>query len=449
VADLPEDFIHAMRVRLGTEAERFFQTLTESSPVSIRLNPLKPCMCPGNPVTWCPSGRYLNERPSFTLDPVFHAGGYYVQEASSMLLEQVIQHTVDTAQPQLALDLCGAPGGKSTHLVSLLSRDSLVISNEVIRSRASILAENMTKWGYENVIVTCNDPQHFSRMPDFADLVIIDAPCSGEGLFRKDPEALKEWSTQSVALCSSRQRRIIADAWAVLKPGGVLVYSTCTYNESENIGNLQWINDHYHPEFLPIQLNPDWGIETIQNMECIGYQCFPHHVKGEGFFFSAMRKPGNRAGGNIRVRKQLSLVNHKIVDSIKPWLLDPDGLLFFLHGQQIRFIPKAHEKSLIAVLDNLHVVQAGTGIGEVMKNKVVPDHAMALSVRRNQDHLPGIPITRDQAITYLRKDALTLGLSNTGYHVIEYEGLGLGWANILPNRINNLYPSAWRIRKSG
>lgn len=448
MADLPEDFIRAIRARLGANAERFFESLAEPSPVSIRLNPLKSCTLSGERVPWCSSGLYLGDRPSFTLDPAFHGGGYYVQEASSMLLEQAVRQTVGTESPLLAVDLCGAPGGKSTHLASLLSGESLLISNEVIRSRASILAENMTKWGYENVIVTNNDPKDFGRMPAFADLVVIDAPCSGEGLFRKDPEASKEWSPQSVGLCASRQRRIVGDAWTVLKPGGVMIYSTCTYNESENINNLRWMYDEYHAEFLPVQVEPSWGVETIRDGECIGYQCFPHQVKGEGFFFSALRKPGSGLGVSIRGRKPLSRTTNKVIDLLKSWVLEPDELLFFQHGQQVRFMRKSHEKSLIAVLDNLHVIQAGTSVGEVMKYKVVPDHGLALSVRRNRHHLPGVPLTRDQALTYLRKDAIMPGPIPVGYHVMEYEGVGLGWVNVLQNRINNMYPSAWRIRKS-
>lgn len=436
-----------MRLRLGAEADHFFRSLTESPPVSVRHNPRKGGGIPGTPIPWCTTGRYLDERPAFTLDPAFHAGGYYVQEASSMLLEQAVQQSLDTTQPLVALDLCGAPGGKSTHLASLLSPGSVLISNEVIRSRAAILAENMTKWGYENVVVTSNDPQDFRRMPEFADLIVIDAPCSGEGLFRKDPGALKEWSAQNVLLCSSRQRRIFADAWTILKPGGVLIYSTCTYNDRENIGNLHRIREEYHPEFVPIPLSPDWGIETINHMECIGYQCFPHRVKGEGFFFAALRKPDQLTSGQLRLRKQLNRAPDKLIGSIKPWVLNPDELLFFLHGQQVRFFPMAQEKILLASLDHLHVVQAGTGIGEPMKNKVVPDHALALSVRRNHDALPGIPLSHGQAMAYLRKDALPLHSPCPGFHVVTYGNLGLGWVNVLPNRINNMYPPAWRVRK--
>ena len=217
-----------MRARLQDQWPAFQLSLQESSPTSIRLNPLKKSKVPEKKIPWTETGYYLEQRPRFTLDPLFHAGAYYVQEASSMLMEQGVRQSMDVTQPILALDLCASPGGKSTHLLSLLSADSFLVSNEVIRARASVLSENIQKWGYENVLVTNNDPIDFQLLPGFFDLIVVDAPCSGEGLFRKDQAAMKEWSVDNVQLCAQRQQRIVADVWPSLKEEGILLYSTCT-----------------------------------------------------------------------------------------------------------------------------------------------------------------------------------------------------------------------------
>jgi len=231
----PPAFEQRMRPHLDKSWEEFEQAHQQFPPVSIRFNPKKA----HSPIDltiipWTSHGYYLGERPSFTLDPLFHAGSYYVQEASSMFLEQAFLQAVDRTKPINVLDLCAAPGGKSTHLLSLMNKESLLVTNEVIRSRASTLAENIQKWGYDNVAVTNNDPQDFKRLSGFFDVIVVDAPCSGEGLFRKDPGAMGQWSTDNVALCARRQQRILNDVWPALKEGGILIYSTCTYNELEN-----------------------------------------------------------------------------------------------------------------------------------------------------------------------------------------------------------------------
>lgn len=448
MTELPELFKSAMRARLGQEAEAFIQSLHDPSPVSIRYNLQKMLPSGGVPIPWCASGRYLNDRPSFTLDPVFHAGGYYVQEASSMLLEQAVKQAVDLTRPLVVLDLCAAPGGKSTHLASLLTSTSLLISNEVIRSRASILAENIEKWGTANVLVTHNDPADFLHVPELVDLMVVDAPCSGEGLFRKEPEAVQEWSPRNVELCALRQRRIVADAWVALKPGGVMIYSTCTYNDEENVNNLTWLKDQYHPEFIALALDPTWGVSEISSKECKGYQCYPHWVKGEGFFFAALRKPGTYTGRPPRVKSRLHKPKEKEIDPARNWIQNPEGATFFLHGQQIRFIHDAHVDLMEVVLERLHVIQAGTAMGEITKNKIIPDHGLALSLYRNPEAFPTHSLTLDEALVFLRKDPMALDSVQRGFHAITYKNLALGWVNVLPGRINNLYPSARRIRMS-
>ena len=260
--ELPVSFADYTRTLLGDEDYKELVTSLESEQsVSIRLNPLKPFAFRSgeHAVPWCTSGFYLEERPTFTFDPLFHAGCYYVQEASSMFVEQALKQYMGE-EPVVMLDLCAAPGGKSTHIRSLLPDNSLLIANEVIRNRSQILAENLTKWGHPDVVVTNSDPSDFTPLEDFFDVILTDVPCSGEGMFRKDPVAISEWSPENVEICRQRQRRIIADIWPCLKPGGILIYSTCTYNTKENEENIRWIRDEFGAEVLPLDVAEEWNI---------------------------------------------------------------------------------------------------------------------------------------------------------------------------------------------
>lgn len=446
MTDLPDEFKNQMQAQLGPDFEDFMKSLKLPSPVSIRYNTQKYQPATGMPVPWCSTGRYLDQRPSFTREPLFHAGAYYVQEASSMLLEQALIQTTDLSRPLTVLDLCAAPGGKSTHLLSLLSPESLLISNEVIRSRTNILASNLDRWGRPNVIVTQNDPADFESIDSFFDVVVVDAPCSGEGLFRKEPEAMEEWSVKNVDLCASRQRRIVSDVWKSLKPGGILIYSTCTYNTRENQQNLAWIKSQHDCTFEQIRLDPSWGALASHNNDCIGYQCLPHRVRGEGFFFSIIRKNGESRTHAHRSRNRLQTPAPAEASLVKKWITNPETFFFFLHGSRIRILPAGHEALFPFVLENLHVIQAGTCLGEVKKNKIVPDHALALSIHRNREELPGITVTTPEAMTYLRMDSLRFENQSAGFRVIEFEGLGLGWVNVLPGRVNSLFPAAQRVR---
>lgn len=291
---LPEAFIRNIRRDIPGDADALFSVLDGTPPVSVRWNPYKTqSPAEGIPVAWCRYGRYLPERPSFTTDPLFHAGAYYVQEASSMFVEHLLRSTTEPEGARI-LDLCAAPGGKATLYSTLAGGDGIVIANEVIRSRALILADNIRKWGIGNTMVTNNDPAHFAGLGEWFDAVAVDAPCSGEGMFRKSPEARGEWSEANVRLCAARQRRIVSDAWAALRPGGVLIYSTCTFNRTEDEENVRWIAEELGGEDAGAMVPPDWGIEE---REAGGVRCFrlwPHRIAGEGFFAAAIRKGGQR-----------------------------------------------------------------------------------------------------------------------------------------------------------
>jgi 16S rRNA C967 or C1407 C5-methylase (RsmB/RsmF family) len=300
--NLPESFIKRMEKQLDKENfQSFLSHYREDAPVSIRLNPAKAIKSEGlEQVPWAKHGYYLPERPVFTLDPLFHAGAYYVQEASSMFVEEAFRQVMANAEGIKVLDLSAAPGGKSTLLASLLDNSSLLVANEVIRARVGILEENLSKWGHPNIIITNNDPSDFSAIENYFDLILVDAPCSGEGMFRKDPEACNQWSEENVQLCAGRQERILADIIPALKPGGILIYSTCTFSKEENEENIKLLVEEEGFTSIRLQLKEEWNItesvETTNEGAAYSYRFYPNKVKGEGFFLACLKKEGGREG---------------------------------------------------------------------------------------------------------------------------------------------------------
>jgi len=378
------------------------------------------------------------------LDPAIHAGAYYVQEPSSMFLEQAVIHSIDTKQPLTVLDLCAAPGGKSTHLLSLLHPDSLLVSNETIRSRANILSENIQKWGYANAIVTNNDPSNFSKLHGLFDLIVVDAPCSGEGLFRKDNEALGEWSPANVDLCALRQRRILKDVWPALKPDGILIFSTCTYNTHEDEETMEWLSQAGECEFLTVPFEEDWGIVETTLKNTVGYRFYPHKVKGEGFFLSVVRK--KEPENTLRIHTKRLLGDKCKNEEIKSWLKNSIPLRYVVDRGLIKAVPEANYDLVAFLFEKLNVTHYGVSLASDKHGKLVPEHHVALSTLLNRDNFIQIELKLDQAIDYLRKEAIEIDIDIKGFALLTYEGNVLGWANLLPNRINNLYPSNWRIR---
>lgn len=444
----PPVFESRMRQQLAGAWNAFVAAHATPPPVSIRLNPRKPGPDQYTAsIPWSATGRYLPERPIFTLDPALHAGGYYVQEASSMFLEQAFRQIADTTVPLRVLDLCAAPGGKSTHISSLLSPDSLLVSNEVIRARAGILAENLQKWGNPNSVVTQNDPEDFTPLQGFFDVLVVDAPCSGEGLFRKDPEAMAEWSEDNVQLCSARQRRILSDVWPALKTNGLLVYSTCTYNRLENEENLAWLRNNHDVEFIPLTIPAAWGIETVDEDGIIGYRFAPHRTHGEGFFLSVIRKRAAQAEVSLRLSKPVfATPTKKILDQVTTWVQTPEDKSFLQREDLLQFVPAEHAQAIAFLSRHLHLVTAGTFVATLKHDKLIPEHSLALSTVLRQDAFPILPLAYNEAIQYLRKETLPASDNGKGFALVVHNDLPLGWVNQLPNRLNNLYPAAWRIR---
>lgn len=445
---LPEAFAEQMQAKLGSEWPAFLEALNSPPPVSVRLNPLKNFIWKENfdGVKWNSDGVYLPERPVFTLDPAFQAGAYYVQEASSMFVGEAVRQLVSHQAPLRALDLCAAPGGKSTLLLSTLPPGSLVLANEVIRSRYQALRHNLAKWGYPNSCSSNHDSRDFGALEGFFGLVLVDAPCSGEGLFRKNPDAAGEWSAGNVQLCAGRQKRILADAVKLLAPGGMLLYCTCTYNEQENEGNADWLKNTFGLQPEPLLLKAEWGIAGTG----IGYQFYPHRLKGEGFYLAAFRKIGGSFYKGPKLRepapKGFQPLPSKLRDSMKKWAALGEQLEFYQDaaGKAIAY-PREFREPAAQISHVLSRFQAGTEIGQFKGKDFVPSPALALSILA-AGSIPRVDLGREDALRYLKKENFAIGGAPEGWALVTYQGLGLGWIKGLKNRVNNYYPKEWRIR---
>ena len=446
---------------LRTMKEEVVEELTEGlqgePSISIRLNP-RTGLHAGNKeseltiakadgqVPWCPEGFYLRERPVFTADPLWHAGAYYVQEASSMFLAHVVRHLSFDIRPSsfdthpssfathyspLALDLCAAPGGKSTLLRSLLPDEWLLVSNEPVRSRCQVLAENMAKWGHPNVVVTntyARDIESSRGKGQGArgfDLILADVPCSGEGMMRKEAEAVAQWSPQLVADCATLQRSIVEDIWPALRPGGILIYSTCTFNPDEDEENVAWIARKLGADVLNIPAPSEWGIlgdlrKNADNpLPC--YHFLPGRVRGEGFFCAVLQKHKDADIPDFieenATQKERKKDKKKGKDNTKSAPLTMTDYL----RQQLPTLPT----------DLLDCPEPDRKTG-----KVPPIAAH-------------VELTLADAFRYLRGESLVLP-PDTPHGIVQvcFQGHRLGLMKNLGARANNLYPKEWRIRSS-
>lgn len=443
---LPSSLLTELSQLAGFDEQAFRAAHDQRPPVSVRLHPVKGdgVFVNEEVVPWCTGGRYLPERPVFTLDPAYHAGAYYVQEASSMFLAQLLQQAIAGRTNLRVLDLCAAPGGKSTLIASMLDPESLLVSNEVIRTRASILEENMSRWGFMNTWVTSNDPRDIGRLDGYFDIIVVDAPCSGSGLWRKDPAALNEWSEANVQLCGERQQRILADIWPALKTNGVLIYATCSYSPQEDEEILSWLATDLNAVSQPaLPIPAQWGIEPVSAPgNIIGYRCYPHKVRGEGFFIASVTKteettmvkqPRFKTARNARIQEQAA---HLF--SNQP---------LFIPGKENNFfaIHPAHEADLHIIQQAAWLRRTGVEAGTPMPKEWLPAHDVALSVDAAAG-LPFVDTTREQALKFLKREEMGIDDIPKGWHIIRYNGQGLGWIKSLGNRVNNYLPKHWRIR---
>lgn len=456
---LPIDFISTLPSLFGSETEQFLSALKEDTPVSIHLNPYKSernqmvFTMPAQRVPWSDRGYYLDERPAFTFDPLFHGGYYYVQEASSMFVEHLVRQLV--TQPVSCLDLCGAPGGKSVSLLSSLPEGSLLVSNELIRHRSNILSESLIKFGNSCSVVTNNHPRDFNAFPGLFDLILVDAPCSGEGMFRKDEVAVEEWSPQNAAMCAARQKDILNDVWPALKPGGVLVYSTCTYNRAENEENALWVADTLGATFIEVHTEEEWRITPSSLHGVVGYRFFPHKTRGEGLFVTLLRKSesalpeaGLSSKRSLSSRKSMKRPSLFLKDSADYAGLIMNSQLFdFIEtDNRITALPKACSEIMLSLIERLKIVSMGINIGEKKGKDFIPSHSLAMSMELNRTAFCNYELSYDQAIAYLRKEAIALTDAPIGFLLLTYKNEPIGFAKNIGNRANNLYPNEWRIR---
>jgi 16S rRNA C967 or C1407 C5-methylase (RsmB/RsmF family)/NOL1/NOP2/fmu family ribosome biogenesis protein len=460
---LPGKLLQSLEGIKGFDKEAFEKVHASGEQItSVRENPAKTSMVNGqwsiedpihhslfiihDKIPWTEYGYYLNQRPSFTFDPLFHAGSYYVQEASSMFLEQVLKQTVDLSKSLRVLDLSAAPGGKSTHIQSLISKDSLLVSNEVIRSRANILKDNIIKWGCKNVMVTNNDPKDFRRLENYFDVIVVDAPCSGSGLFRREPDAINEWSENNVALCSQRQQRILADIFPALKKEGILIYCTCSYSKEEDEDIAEWLEEKSKVKSQKLKIESSWGIKEIDTGPgAIGYRFWPGKVKGEGFFIACFKKIEGGENIDIKVKNKIEMVTKKELEIISKWIKTEDHQLV-KNENTVYAWPGSLMNDMNFILSNLKVIYSGVRVGELMRDKLIPDHALAMSSLVN-DSVGSVELNYEKAIQYLQRKDLKINTERKGWQLVNFEGHELGWINVLSNRINNYYPKELRILK--
>ncbi|GAA4337907.1 rRNA cytosine-C5-methyltransferase [Mucilaginibacter gynuensis] len=447
--EFPAHFLDSLKREPGFEAQNFVEAHQNPHAItSIRLNPFKKSASKtGKQVPWCKEGLYLDTRPSFTFDPLFHAGAYYVQEASSMFIDHIIKNIKQNDEPIRVLDLCAAPGGKSTLLNSALNSTDLLVANEIIKTRVPILTDNLNRWGTANVIVTNNDPKDFSRLKGFFDIILVDAPCSGSGMFRKDPAAMNEWSEANVNLCHQRQERILADIYPALKEDGYLIYSTCSYSHQENEDILDWLCDEFEMESINIPINKEWGIVESRSVkqQAWGYRFYPGQVEGEGLFAACLKKTDSSGELPFYKNTAQQKLAVKEIDQVKAYINEPDDYYYFKVNDDWLAIGREHKESLNTLHRHLYIKKSGVRIGKLVGKDLIPDHELALSTIINKVAILQIELNYEQAIQYLRRDNIDINIQEKGWSLMTFEGLALGWAKLLPNRINNYYPKEIRI----
>lgn len=474
---LSDNFLDELKAIEGLDADALVKALDTPPSVSIRLNNRKlldgPDFPDMEPVDWCADGRYLSERPKFTLDPLLHAGAYYVQDASSMIYQQIVDNLVrrleadNGSQPLVALDFCAAPGGKTTAMINALPDGSTVVANEFVASRGKILRENLEKWGYPCVITTGAASSQYASLPPTFDIIAVDAPCSGEGMMRKDDDARRQWDESLVDSCVRLQREILSDLVGCLKPGGYLIFSTCTFNLSENERNSQYICRELELRPIKIDSLDIHGIEKpgralLSDVEALRFM--PHLTRGEGLYVSIFRKPDcpatealcspvkDRFKKRVNPRKGANELTDPMRRELNGWCRPEVSMRFELSGTLVTAIP-AISACIVDKLRQHRINVTGEGLpiaelkGRSPKMELVPDSRFALNLAMRQDAFAEAELSEEDALRFLRRESFRLGENiPKGYVVVKYIGMPLGMMKNLGNRANNLFPSAWRIK---
>lgn len=455
---LPQSFVEMIENYKSPVLDGLIQTLTSTEPaVSLRLNRRKTddvnlSRLDGmNRVPWASRGYYLSRRPRFTLDPTFHQGRYYVQDASSMFVEQTIATAVDIIgnESVIFLDACAAPGGKTTAAVDTLPAGSIVIANEYVPSRASVLVENLTKWGYADVIVTRDDTARLGNvLAGMVDIILADVPCSGEGMMRKDNEAVAQWTPRLVDNVAKLQLEIVDNLWNALRPGGCLIYSTCTFNRQENEENLMAIIERHGAIPVPVDIS-SWpqiagGIDT--EIPCCRF--IPGRVDGEGLFMTILKKPDGDICPDKKQKKNKTarIAPPKLnLSQCHRWINCNFELT--VNGDTVSAVsPELKKISMRLQANKINVIKEGVDIATVKGRDLIPTQALAMSTALNRDFFPRVDVDRETALDYLSRDAISLPEGTPrGFVLLYYDNYPLGFVKNIGNRANNLYPAAWRI----
>lgn len=459
---LPVKFVERMSRELGaSQAEALCQALGSEPSTSVRLNPYKPMSdrqkeWSAQPIEWSSCGYKLSERPSFTLDSAFHAGAYYVQEASSQFAGYILSQIVGGEQNCRGLrllDMCAAPGGKSTHYASLVGLEGLVVANEINRSRAAVLADNARKWGLGNMVVTCNDSSRVAAFEEWFDVVAVDAPCSGEGMFRKSDDACEQWSEANVAMCAERQWEILQNAFVALKAGGALIYSTCTFNRAEDEDVVSRLMEESGDELVAapeVEVNPEWGVVTGRVGVFQTFRFFPHKLTGEGMFMAVAMKagePSSRCRTPKAKRQAITRVDKKSSEVLSRWVDSPEQMRFFAAGEMLYGCREEHYSAIEALSGVLAVIYSGVAMGQIFKGSLKPDAALAFYVGLRRDEVECRELDRMQSLQFLRKQDLQAEWFSQGINLVVCEGLPLGFVKRVGGRVNNMYPNSLRILK--
>ena len=450
---LPEKFVERVCREMGAdEGEALCLALNGETPTSIRLNPRKPfAQLEGRSVPWNKYGRYLDVRPSFTLDCGFNAGTYYVQEAGSQFVGHILEG-VDLEGARL-LDMCAAPGGKTTLYSTLVGESGLVVANEIVRNRAAVLADNVRKWGVGNVVVTNNEPRHIAAFEEWFDVVAVDAPCSGEGMFRKDEQARSEWSEGNVRMCAARQAEILDEAWQSLAGGGLLIYSTCTFNADENEGTIRAFAERVGDEIEAAELvecPEEWGVVCGREGVWQTFRFYPHRTESEGFFAAVARKvpTGARRVTPKPRRKIMNDLGGKAREELSRWVENPKAMRFAEVAETCYGYYSEVYEDVKHLAESLSVIYSGVAMGRIFGSTLKPDAALAFFVGLKKDAVARATLERDEALQYLRKQEVPAERFREGMNLVECEGCALGFAKRIGNRCNNLFPNSLRILKN-
>lgn len=448
-------FLNTIENCQGFDKEAFIEAHHQTPVVSIRINQSKTVersvvLDDDNllaKVPWCDEAYVLKDRPSFTLDPLFHAGAYYVQEASSMFLQYVAKKLFQEGRGYKALDLCAAPGGKST-LMAGMHQFGMVVSNEIIQSRVAVLQENIIKWGQMKVLVSNNDPADFKNLPGYFDFVMVDAPCSGSGLFRKDDKAINEWNPELVDFCAARQKRILHAAIETVAEGGYLFYSTCSFSEEENEDNLDFLIDTGLFESVDVHTDPSWSIISSSSKKhgARGYRFYPDKILGEGFFCSVLKKVSSTNTNRIVYPQSVKTLT--LDAQLKHWVNNAETLHYFQKADDVFAFDPEFLSDLNLISSVLKLRKSGLRLGEIIRGEFVPNHELAMSTLQSND-ISSIQLDHKTSLQYLRRETIDSAVAQKGWSLVQYKGISLGWIKQVQGKGKNHYPLNWRILMRG